>query len=210
VTGDSPTFRGRLNAWCLAHAEDEMDRLYGTRKSALFASLPELVLEIGPGAGANLRYYRAGTRVIAVEPSMTMRERLGQRAAGTDAEVVIVDAVAERLPLCDASVGAVVSTLVMCSVADPEEVLAEIRRVLEPGGRFHFIEHVAAAEGTWLRRAQGAFRGPWRWLAEGCTLDRTTGEMVERAGFTRVEYERFRMPIWFALASPHVAGSAVR
>ena len=115
---------------------------------------------------------------------------------------------AERLDVEDATADAVVSTLVLCSVADLAAVLKEIRRVLKPGGRFVFIEHVAAPQGTWLRRAQRAFRPLSKTFADGCQPDRETWRAIEAAGFAQVDLEHFRAPA--PIISPHIAGVAVK
>lgn len=118
------------------------------------------------------------------------------------------DGIAERLDFADGSLDAVVSTLVLCSVRDLPGTLREIRRVLKPGGRFIFLEHVAAPAATWLRRVQRWVRPPWRALTDGCCPDRETWLVLENAGFARVYYERFRVPI--PIASPHIAGLAIK
>lgn len=187
-----------------------MHRLYGERKARLFADLPETVVEIGPGTGANLRYYRPGTRLIAVEPAPQMHAALRREAERRDITLEIHASPAERMEMEDASVEAVVSTLVLCSVRDPREVLGEIRRVLQPGGRFVFIEHVAGDPGTRLHRLQGWLRRPWAWLCEGCQLRRNTGAIIRAAGFDSVDEERFRVMWKWSPVSPHVAGTARR
>mgnify|MGYP001812687207 FL=1 len=103
----------------------------------------------------------------------------------------------------------VISTLVLCSVLDPEQVVSEVKRVLRPGARFAFLEHVAAEPGTRLRRVQEAIHRPWHWLGEGCNLDRDTASTIENAGFSELELERFdgsgRTPY-----QPHISGFAIR
>lgn len=198
----------RLFAWALAHAGDADRRLYGARKRALFAKLTGTVVEIGAGAGPNAEYFSTGVRWIAVEPNVHFHPRLREKAAQHGLALEIVGGTAERLPLEDASADAVVSTLVLCSVRDPAAALAEARRVLKPGGRFFFVEHVAAPEGTPLRRLQRALRHPWGWLADGCRPDRETARLIERAGFGDVRVEHFDAPL--GLVRPHVSGVAVR
>lgn len=204
------TWRGRLHAWALRSAAGRMHRIYGERKRQLFANLPETVVEIGAGAGANFRYYRRGTRVIAIEPARQMHRALEREAEHRGIELEIRATPAERMDLDDASVDAVVSTLVLCSVSDPREVLGEVRRVLRPGGRFVFIEHVAGDPGTRLHRLQGWLRRPWAWMCEGCQLRRNTGAIIRAAGFDSVDEERFRGSAKWSPVSPHVAGVARR
>ena len=103
---------------------------------------------------------------------------------------------------------AVVSTLVLCSVSDPAAVLRGILRVLKPGGRFLFLEHVLAPPGTRLRRVQKALRPVWKLIADSCHLDRETGTTIEQAGFGQVRYEHFRLPL--GPVATQIAGCAVK
>lgn len=201
-------FGKRVQAFLLSHGMGAYERRIAARKRALFAGLAGTVLEIGPGAGPNLQHYPAGIRWIGLEPNPYLHPSLRKEAArrGLDAEVRA--GTAERTGLPQASVDAVVATLVLCTVGDPAKALAEVRRVLKPGGRFVFVEHVAAPQGTRLRRWQRRVKPLWRRLADGCEPDRETWRAIEAAGFERVDYERFRMPA--GLVSPHIAGVAVR
>lgn len=207
--GGNPV-RGRLNAWFLAAVDEGMHREYGARKRRLLGAIPPTVVELGPGTGANFRYYPSGTRVVAVEPNPLMHGRLVAQARKREIELDLRRAGAEGLDIGTASADLVVSTLVLCTVGDPARVLAEVRRILRPGGRFVFLEHVAAPEGSRLRRLQEAIHRPWRWFGEGCHLTRDTAETVEAAGFASVEIERFVSGLPWAPFAPHVAGVAVR
>lgn len=204
--------RARFFAWSLAHAADAQRRLYADLKRGLFTRLPSpharalTVVEIGAGAGPNAPFLPAGTRWIAVEPNVHFHPHLERAATDHGLHLEVVAGTAEALPLPDASADAVVSTLVLCSVADVRQSLAEVRRVLRPGGRALFIEHVAAPRGTLRRRAQRLVRRPWGWLADGCRPDQETGRLVREAGFGSVEIEAVRVPL--GLASPHVVGVA--
>lgn len=212
-TAPAPTtgpIRDRLNACLLAAAEREMHRTYGRRKRELFADLPPELVEIGPGAGANFRYYRPGTRVIGFEPNRALHDRLRQAAERHGIQLDLRGHGAESLDLPDATADAVVATLVLCTVPDPREVLAEVRRVLRPGGRLLFIEHVAAPAGTALRTLQRIVRRPWRWISEGCCVDRDTADTLAAAGFDSLQLERFRLSSRLLPVAPHIAGEAVR
>jgi ubiquinone/menaquinone biosynthesis C-methylase UbiE len=187
-----------------------MHRIYGRRKRTLFADLPRRVVELGPGAGANLRYYPPGTELVAIEPNDLMHARLARHAEERGVDVDVRAERAEALPLDDASVDAVVCTLVLCSVEDPRQVIAEVRRVLKPGGHFHFIEHVRAPEGSGLARLPWLLHVPWRWCFEGCVLRRATGALIREGGFAGVTLEEFRVVGPWAPFAPHVAGTAVR
>jgi ubiquinone/menaquinone biosynthesis C-methylase UbiE len=113
---------------------------------------------------------------------------------------------AEALPAADASADAVVSTLVLCTVRDVPRALAEVRRVLRPGGRFVFVEHVLAPPRTRTRAVQRLVRPVWPLLADGCHPDRDIERAIRDAGFARVEVTRFRAPV--PVIGPHVAGVA--
>jgi len=178
------------------------------RKRALFAGLHGDILEIGPGAGPNLVYYPKDCRWIGVEPNPFMYPYLRQAAARAGLQIEIQPLVAEKLPVEDQSMDAVVSTLVLCSVHNPTLGLREILRVLKPGGRFIFLEHVAAPEGTRLRKVQRFIRPLWKRLADGCYPDRETGPAIEHAGFSEVKYENFRLPL--GPVGTQIAGIAVK
>lgn len=137
-------------------------------KTKVLADLPSTVVEIGPGRGANFHHYPAGTNVIAFEPNTYFHDPLVAAATehGLDLELHVGDLRDAVLPA--GSVDAVVATLVLCSVDDPPAMIAEIERILKPGGRFCFVEHVAAEPGTRMERFQRAIRRPWAWIGDGC------------------------------------------
>ena len=198
----------RFHAWCLAHYTARYERLVADRKRALIGDLHGDVLEIGPGTGPNLAFYPAGCRWVGVEPNPYMVPYLQQAAERVGRNIEIRSGSAEQLPAEDSSTDAVVSTLVLCSVRDPAASLREVLRVLKPGGRFVFIEHVAAPRGTRLRRVQGFIRPIWKRLADGCHPDRETWLTIEQAGFARVDCEHFRLPL--GPVATQIAGYAVK
>jgi ubiquinone/menaquinone biosynthesis C-methylase UbiE len=184
-------WRGRFNAWLLDLLDDYMDLKFGTMKSGILHDVPPVVVELGPGAGANMRYYPAGTRVLAVEPNVRMHERLRRRARRRGVELELHPIAAETLDLPDASVDLVVLTLVLCSVSRPASVVAEARRVLRPGGRLVCMEHVQARPGSALRALQGIVARTWRWVFEGCDLLNETESVLRQAGFSEVKLQHF-------------------
>jgi ubiquinone/menaquinone biosynthesis C-methylase UbiE len=202
--------RARLNAWLLHALDGYAHRKYHHLKRELFGGLPHTVLELGPGHGANFRYLDRGTHVIALEPNLHMHPYLRAAAARHGVTVDVRAGVAEAIPLPDASVGAVIASLVLCSVSDPARALAEIRRVLRPGGRLWCIEHVAADDGTALALAQRLVRRPWRWLFEGCETQRHTAELLQAGGFESVEIRPFTLPTAFVPIRPQIAAVALR
>lgn len=200
----------RLNAWLLEGAEAYMHRKYGRRKRTIFRDLPREVVEIGPGTGANLRYYPRGTALTAIEPNPAMHPRLEAKAARRGIDLTIRGLRGEALDLRDESVGAVVGTLVLCSVDDPRRVVAEIRRILVPGGRFLFLEHVAALVGTPLNRFQALLARPWQWLFDGCHLNRETHTILAQAGFSALDMDCFMLPSPAVMVMPHIFGVALK
>lgn len=195
-------------AFLLARFGGKHERHVADRKRALLSELSGDVLEIGPGTGVNLRYYRNGIHWIGIEPNPFMHPYLREEAKRVGLKVDIRSGTAERLDIGDESVDAVVGTLVLCSVEDMRGTLREIQRVLRPGGRFVFLEHVAAPPDTWLRRLQRLVRPVSRLLADGCCPDRETWKVLLGAGFAQVDYQSFRVPI--PITAPHIAGVAVK
>jgi len=197
-----------FHAWLMARLSGRYERLVEDRKRRLLGAIEGDVLEIGPGTGANLRYFSRRARWTGVESNPFMHSYLRRTAASLSLPAGLHLCGGEKLPASNASADAVVGTLVLCSVADPEAVLREIVRVLKPGGRFFFVEHVAAPAGTPLRVMQRLVRPLWRALADGCCIDRDTAALLERAGFHKVFHEEFRLPL--GLIAPHIAGFAVK
>jgi ubiquinone/menaquinone biosynthesis C-methylase UbiE len=118
---------------------------------------------------------------------------------------------ADSIGLPDSSVDGVVSTLVLCTVPDPTAALAEIRRILRPGGRFLFLEHVrAGAEHPVLGRVQRAVARPWRWFFEGCDVMRDTETTLTAIGWAELEVNRYRTPTVFLPINTQIAGTAIR
>jgi len=190
----------------MARGGDRHSTFVDDRKRTLFEDLTGILVEIGSGTGSNLRLLPEEVLVVGVEPNPFMHRHFLREAHEAGRSVALVQGLVEALPFPDQSVDAVLSTLVLCSVGGLDQALKEILRVLKPGGKFLFVEHVAADEGTWLRRVQRWIRPVWSRIGDGCQPDRTTGEFLERAGFRRITLERFRVPL--PLVSPHIAGIA--
>jgi ubiquinone/menaquinone biosynthesis C-methylase UbiE len=143
------------------------------------------VLEIGSGTGAQLRWYAPGTEVAAVEPDDAMRARLSARALRSPARVTVAAGRAEDLPFADASFDVAVSAFTLCTVGDPAAALAELRRVLVPGGTLLLLEHVHL---DWEpgRALQTLATPAWASVAGGCRLDRDTVRSAVDAGFALI------------------------
>ncbi len=181
-------------------------RWMGERRRRLLAGARGAVLEIGGGTGANLPHYRDVDRVTIAEPDRFMRDRIGPKREDARAPVEVSAAGAEALPFPDGSFDTVVSTLVLCTVPDQEAALDEVRRVLRPGGRLLFIEHVRAAEP--MARWQDRLEPLWRRLLGGCHPNRDTVAAIEEAGFEIEMFESFYPSDPLSGLTPHVQGSA--
>jgi len=197
----------RLFAHTLAWGDDTQHRIYGDRKRQLFSDLAGTVVEIGPGTGVNLRYLPDSLRWIGLEPNPHMHGYIRDRLDGRAIDASLRTAPAQDTGLPDDSVDTVISTLVLCSVPDVADTLAEVRRILRPGGQLRFIEHVAADEHTLLCWFQHGIRPVWKTLADGCRPHRRTGAILQTAGFSSIEFERFRAGV--PPVSPHISGTAV-
>lgn len=176
-------------------------------RSELLAGLDGVVLEVGAGTGANLDLYPPSvSELVLTEPDRHMRGRLAPAARKRSATVH--DAPAEELPFAEGSFDAVVATLVLCSVRDPDAALASIHRVLRPGGQLVFIEHVAADERpsrlAWQRRIEPA----WKLIAGNCHLTRRTEDAIVRSGFELGHVTRESMRKAPGVVRPTIRGVA--
>lgn len=142
------------------------------------------VLEIGVGSGLNLRYYDAhrAERVVAFDPSPELLEMARPRAVLAKVPIELAVASAEKLPFGDASFDSAVVTYTLCSVDDPARALAEVKRVLRPGGELFFVEHGLSDEPR-TQRWQHRLTPAWSAVGGGCHLDRDVAEELRGAGF---------------------------
>jgi len=202
-----PVF-SRVYAWLSERMEAEG---MAALRTQLLSGLTGEVVEIGAGNGMNFRHYPASVSAVsAVEPEPHLRA-LAERAAGSaPVPVRVLAGVAQRLPLPDAGVDAAVVCLVLCSVVDRPAALAEIARVLRPGGELRFLEHcVAGAAG--LRRVQRVVDATvWPRLAGGCRTSTDPLTLIAEAGFTITACRHLRFPdLRVSLpTTPHVLGAA--
>ncbi|WP_406076709.1 class I SAM-dependent methyltransferase [Micromonospora sp. NBC_00858] len=179
----------------------------------LVAGLSGRVIEIGAGNGRMFPHYPPGvTEVLAVEPERRLRAAAIRAATTAPVPVRVVDALAEALPAGDGEFDAAVVALVLCTVPDQAGALAEIGRVLRPGGQLRFFEHVAAEEPGGLRRVQRVLDATlWPKLFAGCHTGRDTTAAITAAGFVIEELHRFRFPTASnSPSSPCVVGRAIK
>lgn len=195
----------------LAPVYDKMSRKseeagLGAMRESLLAGADGRVLEIGGGTGANLRYYDGVDSLVVTEPEPAMLRRLQDRVREQATQAEVVQAPAEDLPFEDASFDTVVSTLVLCGV-DQERSLGEVRRVLRPGGRLLFLEHVRSDDPAVAR-----FQDRMNWLNRflvGCECNRETLTAIESSGFTISRLEQKTMPEVPRFVRPAIVGAAV-
>ncbi len=177
-------------------------------RAGLLAQASGRVLEIGAGTGLNAAHYPAGLeRLVLTEPTPAMAKRLREKVAllGRDG-VEVVEAGADALPFADDSFDTVVGTLVLCTVPEVPSVLVELQRVLAPGGRLLFLEHVRHPDPERARR-QDRFNPVQRRIAGGCNCNRPTPDLLREAGFAvDTRQEPFRKA-WSVL-QPLAVGTA--
>jgi ubiquinone/menaquinone biosynthesis C-methylase UbiE len=185
----------------------------GKLREELLAGLTGAVIEVGAGSGLNFGHYPPSvSNVLAIEPEPHLRSIAEQAAGIARVPIKLVDSRAEQLPADDGSFDAVVATLMLCSVSDPGVVLAEMRRVLRPGGELAFMEHVRADTPGYRRIQQLADATIWPTCCGGCHASRDPVSAIEAAGFTIRDLTRYRLPDsripW--PTAPHARGVAVR
>lgn len=178
-------------------------------RGELLAGAGGRVVELGAGTGANLDLYpTAVEELVLVEPDPHMTKRLRERLLAGDRDARIVEAAAEDLPFEAGGFDTAVVTLVLCTVPDPGAAVAELARVLKPGGKLLFIEHVRA-EDPGSARWQDRLERPWRFLADGCRCNRDTLAMISASPFEPGAVERDELPKAAPIVKPLIRGSAV-
>ena len=209
-TKESNPIRGRINSWLLHILDDYMHLLYSSRKKNLFQDLSPTVIEIGAGSGANIRYLNPGVQLIAIEPNKYMHSRLKDKADKYNIDIDIISDGAEKMTIEDNSVDVVISTLTLCTIANEMDALTEIKRILKPKGRFIFIEHVGAENGTLLRKLQELIYKPWFWLFEGCHTYKDIACSIKKTGFSKVCIEGFNCYSPFLPITSQISGYAIK
>jgi SAM-dependent methyltransferase len=200
-TKSHPIF-ARMYTW-LSPREDAAGQDENRRE--LLAGAHGRALELGAGNGLNFRYYPATVdHVVAVEPEPYLRARAEEAAAEAAVPVDVVEGADDPLPFDDDTFDVAVACLVLCSVPEQARALAELRRVLKPGGELRFYEHVVARHPRRARIYRFVDRtGVWGLVAAGCHVSRDTAAAIEQAGFT---IERMRRLTFNGL--PHILGVA--
>jgi ubiquinone/menaquinone biosynthesis C-methylase UbiE len=178
------------------------------RRKKLLSRASGRVLELGAGTGLNLAHYPDEIEeLVLTEPAAPMVSRLERRAKQSGHDSTVVVAPAERLPFEDDSFDTVVSTFVLCTVDDPRQAIDEIARVLRPGGRLLFLEHVRA-DSARLARWQDRLHRPWHAFAAGCHANRPTVDLLRESPLRVESVEEARWSWMPALVHPLAIGGA--
>jgi SAM-dependent methyltransferase len=205
TTRDTPDIKNRFFSRMWVRMKDPEETV-GFRRRNL-AGLSGKVIELGAGDGRNFALYPATvTEVLAVEPEPYLREHAEAAAGEAPVPVTVMPGVADRLPADDASFDAGVASLVLCTVPDQAAALAELRRVIKPGGELHFFEHVHASRNP-QARMEDLFDHVWPRIAGGCHPNRDTGAAIEAAGFELERCDRFGFSPGFPMPKiAHILG----
>lgn len=184
----------------------------GEYRRRLLAGLSGQVIEVGAGSGLNFRFYpREVEHVLAVEPEPVLRNEAVTAAAEATVQVTVVSGIAGALPAGDETFAAGVASLVLCTVPNQARALAELLRVIRPGGELRFYEHVVADHRLPAALQRVADVTVWPHVAGGCHMARDTAGAIERAGFEMRTCERFTFSPGPAVPPiPHILGAAVR
>jgi SAM-dependent methyltransferase len=196
-----------LYDWMLKSTEEE--GLRDMRRETLSGASGRTI-DLGAGTGANLGLYPDSvTELVLAEPDPHMLRKLRPKAEEAGVEAEIVQAGAEDVPFEDSSFDTAVFTLVLCTVPDPAAALAEAARILKPGGRLLFVEHVRS-EDSGLARWQDRLERPWHFFGDGCHCNRDTVATIEAAPFAVEGVEKTELPKSPPIVRPLVMGSATR
>ena len=163
------------------------------------------VLEIGAGTGANLEYLSGAEQITFSEPDRYMRRKLEPLVASSPIPVEVIPNPGESLPFKDNTFDSVLTTLVLCMVKDVDKVTKEAFRVLKPGGRYYFYEHVAAKRpaGRLLQRTLGP---TWKWGTTGCHLQRDLRQNIEDLSYSKIYLREFQFSLGIPIVIPNIIG----
>jgi ubiquinone/menaquinone biosynthesis C-methylase UbiE len=202
--------RKKFFAWALRKGDKVNLKTYDSYKRKLFREVNGTVVEIGPGTGVNFEYLPKRISWIGIEPNAAFHERLRRKAAEKGIQADLLLGSASEIPLENNSADFLICTLVLCSVDDVDKALQEIRRILKPGGKMIFIEHVAARPGSPVYFFQTLINPFTIMMADGCHANRQTWISLENAHFSALEYSHYSVHSTMILHRPHIMGIATK
>ena len=167
------------------------------------------ILEIGAGTGANIDFIVNADSYTAVEPDIYMRRKLLKQCSGRNFDIDILDCYGENLNIPDNSFDSVFTTLVLCMVDDVEKVVSESYRVLKPGGKFYFYEHVVSTQyfGNFIQKSLNPF---WKCATTGCNLNRDIKRIITTSQFSDFDIKEFPLKFPLGVSIPNIVGYAVK
>jgi ubiquinone/menaquinone biosynthesis C-methylase UbiE len=175
----------------------------------LLAGARGRVLELGAGTGANIELYPEGVEdLVLAEPDPHMAKKLRAKLAESGRTASVSQVPAERLSFDDASFDTAVVTLVFCTVPDPKAAIAEVARVLKPGGQLLFLEHVRSQD-PGVAHWQDRLERPWRFLGDGCHCNRDTVATISASSLELSDVQRDKLPKAPPIVEPLVRGRAI-
>jgi len=205
---DATWGRGFAALYDRAFAATEEAGLREMRREAL-SEASGRTIDVGSGTGANLSLYPPQvSELVLAEPDPHMLRQLRAKVGESGVGAAVVEAPAEALPFEDSSFDTAAFTLVLCTVPNPAAALAEVARILKPGGKLLFVEHVRA-EDAGLARWQDRLEKPWRFIGDGCHCNRDTVATIESSPLTLESVEQDQLPKAPPIVRPLVRGSAV-
>lgn len=210
---ETASFQQRFFANFMLKDDEKSHEVYREKKVELFRGIEGRVLEIGPGTGVNFPFFNQSVRWVGVEPNPAMHPHLRKKAAEAGIQVDLIEGMNDPLAHSE-SFSFVISTLVLCSVRPLAPMLQEIHRVLAPGGKFFFIEHVLDKRNLGRAIVQKTMPfTPWRYFSDGCNPGIDIGRKIDEAGFKRVHYSPYMQEgegIVASINRPHIFGFAVK
>ena len=166
------------------------------------------VLEIGAGTGANFTFYRPNTKLTVLENNEFMFPKIFNAASNYGIDTTLVKGSSFYIPFADNSFDSIVTTLVLCMVEDLESTLSEIKRVLKSGGVFYFYEHVKSSDRI-RSRFEDYINPLWKYLTNGCNLNRDLGQTISNCGFEKIYLETHHLSVGLPITIPNIVGHAV-
>ena len=199
----------------LSAFDDESYEVHYEKKTELFAGLHGRVLEIGPGTGVNFPFLEGKSiEWMGIEPNHEMHPYLFENAKNSHFDIKLLDCSSESICLPSNNVDYIISSEVLCSVEDLNKTLLEIRRVLKPGGKFLFLEHVVDKKNIFRKMVQLLVPfTPWKLYSDGCNPGRDIGGAIGKSGFSEVNYTDYMREgsgIIITINRPHIYGWAIK